>query len=139
MIAAEELRLMDAKEVSASAYSKPEIEEIQERPSGRAAMEISERSWEISVEMWRSGCTVLVDRACAGVWKHLLTWYSGIQQHATTRFHMSMFRLNHPIEHGARTDRGKEGDGTYTAIWEGVRLDDAMACGHVAAPWSAGH
>ena len=34
MIAAEELRLMDAKEVSASAYSKPEIEEIQERPSG---------------------------------------------------------------------------------------------------------
>ena len=32
MIAAEELRLMDAKEASTS-YSKPEIEEIQERSS----------------------------------------------------------------------------------------------------------
>jgi len=52
---------------------------------------------------------------------------------------MSMFSLNHPREHGTRTDRGKEGDGTYTAIREGARLDDAMACGHVAAPWGAGH
>jgi hypothetical protein len=60
MIAAEELRLMDAKEASASEYPKPEIEGIQEtRPRGDG-------------KRWRLGLGVKCCEECCRVYDRLI-------------------------------------------------------------------